>query len=196
MHLNKFNIIFAPQFILNQKNIKMKKFTVFFAALAIMISACNNSNSNEGEATDSLKTAQVQLPLIKLIEFDSLAANYVDQEVEVKGVVDHVCRHGGKRLFLVDDEGSVHIDWTERFSDSIAGSHIAVKGIVREFRVDESYCLQQEQDNIMKHKEGQTDKESFEQKKKQLADYRNSMKSLGVDHLSFYSIDYVSHKVE
>jgi hypothetical protein len=110
----------------------------------------------------------------------------------VKGIVDHVCKHGGKKLFLVGDYGDLHVEGEEKFSDSLAGSNVIVTGIVREFRVDEAYCLQMEQDNIKSHSNGQTDKELFEQKKNHIAEYRDSMKVANVDHLSFYSLEYKS----
>ncbi|MBN1253306.1 MAG: hypothetical protein JXR51_01520 [Bacteroidales bacterium] len=53
--------------------------------------------------------------------------------------------------------------------------------------------MQQEEDNIKKHSEGAATAEIFEMKKHEISSYRDSMKTAGVDHLSFYSLDYVSH---
>jgi len=172
----------------------MKKYLSILAGIALMISACGSGDEAK-ETTDSTQVAEViEAPFIKINEFDSLAGNYVDKEIQVKGIVDHVCKRGGKRLFLVDDGGDIHVDGEERFSDSLMGNEITVTGIVREFRVDEAYCLKMEEDNIKSHKNGQGDKETFEQKQKQIAEYRDSMKTANVDHLSFYSLEYVKHQ--
>lgn len=172
----------------------MKKYLSILAIIALFISACG-SGEEARETNDSTEVAEVtEIPFIKIGQFDSLAANYVDKEVQVKGIVDHVCKHGGKKLFLVDDEGDLHVDGEERFSDSLMGNEITVTGIVREFRVDEAYCLKMEEDNIKSHSKGQTEKELFEQKKKQIAEYRDSMKAANVDHLSFYSLECIKHQ--
>jgi hypothetical protein len=173
----------------------MKNFVFILTILGLFLAACGSEGETK-ETTDSTETAQVvdETPMVKIGEFDVVAANYVDKTVKVKGIVDHVCRHGGKKLFLVDDDGDLHVESEERFNDSLMGTEITVTGIVREFRVDEAYCLKMEEDNIKSHGEGQTNKEQFEQKKKHIAEYRDSMKTAGVDHLSFYSLEFVELK--
>ncbi len=74
------------------------------------------------------------------------------------------------------------------------GSEILVTGIVREFRVDEAYCNKMEEDNIKSHGEGQTSEEQFNKKKEHIAYYRDSMKTAGVDHLSYYSLEFLELK--
>jgi DNA/RNA endonuclease YhcR with UshA esterase domain len=168
----------------------MKKYVFIFALIGVL-AACG-SEGETNETSDSTETAKVdETPMIKIGEFDAVAGEYIDKTVKVKGIVDHVCRHGGKRLFLVDDEGDLHVESEERFNDSLMGNEVTVTGIVREFRVDEAYCMQEEEDNIKSHSEGQTNTEQFEQKKQHIAEYRDSMKVAGVDHLSFYSLEFV-----
>jgi hypothetical protein len=103
-----------------------------------------------------------------------------------------VCKHGGKKLFLVNDEADVHVESDTRFDDELIGSEVIVTGIVREFRVDEGYCLKMEEDNIASHKEGETDQEQFDNKIAMIQEYRDEMKEKGVDHLSYYSLEYIS----
>jgi hypothetical protein len=172
----------------------MKKFLVLFSVVVLFV-ACKNG---ENKTTDQNETASIEeamdIPMINLQEFDFVAGKYVDQQVSTKGIVDHVCKHGGKKLFLVVDDASLHIDGEERFDEALIGSEIEVTGYVREFRVDEGYCLQMEEDNINSHSKGETDDELFERKKGDIAYYRDSMKVAEVDHLSYYSMEYVSLK--
>jgi DNA/RNA endonuclease YhcR with UshA esterase domain len=153
--------------------------------VAVLFISCNPDQSKE-------KTTEA--PVIALADFNTKAGEWVGKEVIVEGIVDHVCKHGGKRLFLVDDKGDVHVDSEKRFDDALKGSQIVVKGIVTEFRVDEAYCLQQEQDFIQKHKEGVDPDSVYNQKMEGIQYYRDSMKTAGKDHLSYYSIEYISHE--
>ena len=62
-----------------------------------------------------------------------------------------------------------------------------------EERIDESTCLQMEEDFIKSHSEGKSNQEQFDNKKKHIQQYRDRMKAENVDHISNYSLEYVSH---
>lgn len=171
----------------------MQKLLILLA-LITMVFACKNAENSEAANEDVQTEEVVETPMVDLKDFNASAASYVDKEIKTSGIVDHVCRHGGKRLLLVSDEADLHIDSDERFDEDLNGSEIEVTGIVREFRVDEAYCLKMEEENLNAHNSGELDDEQFEHKKEQLAFYRDSMKVAGVDHLSFYSMDFVELK--
>lgn len=170
----------------------MKKILLLLSMIAIFVSCGNNPQT--ANKTDEVAT--VDVPALSLADFDAQAGKLVDQEINITGIVDHVCKQGGKRLFLVDDFGTVHIDGDERFDESLTGSNIVVRGIVKELRIDEAYCLKMEEDQIQKHKKGLDSDELYAQKMEEIKNYRDSMQSAGVDHLSFYTIDYVSHTIK
>lgn len=174
----------------------IRKFLAF-AVLAVLVTACSNNgnNANVDEAVNADEML-VEAPMLAIGEFDAKAGEFVDQEVQVEGIVDHVCKHGGKKLFLVSDEGDLHVESDERFDEALIGSKVLVKGIVREFRVDEGYCLKMEEDNIQSHKKGDTDEDLYERKMAQIQYYRDSMQTADVDHLSYYSVEYVSLEVK
>jgi len=166
---------------------------VTLLVIAIAFAAC--SGNAEKKATDNMNADAVETPEIILAEFDAKAGEYVDEEVVVAGLVDHVCKHGGKKLFLVSDDGDIHVESDERFDEELKGSNIIVTGLVREFRVDEAYCLKMEEDNIKSHSEGETDDDLYTQKIENIQWYRDSMTTANSDHLSFYSLEYLSHVV-
>ena len=170
----------------------IKKFLTI-AAIAGLFASCTGEQTEENRTETTVETEQT-IPEIALGEFDTKAGEFVDQEIMIAGIVDHVCEHGGKKLFIVSDEGNVHVESETRFNDSLAGSEILVTGIVREERLDEAYCLKMEEDNIKSHSEGETNDELFERKKEHIASLRDSMKTAGIDHISNYSLEYVSHK--
>lgn len=169
----------------------MKKI-VFLLIISTFIVSCKTESKPEVKENSQIVKIE-ETPVLALAEFDTKAGEYVNKEVEVKGIVDHVCKHGGKKILLVTDDGDVHINSDERFDEALMGSEIAVKGIVVEERIDESYCLKMDEDNIKSHSEGVSNKEQFEAKKKHIQQYRDQMKANNVDHISLYSLKYISH---
>ena len=163
---------------------------MLFAFSASIISCSNDADKNKAS-----EVAEYQTPTIELAEFENKAAEFVDNEVKVAGIVDHVCKHGGKKLFLVNDDADVHVESDSRFDDELIGNEVVVTGIVREFRVDESYCLQMEEDNIKSHREGVDNQGEFDEKMAHIQEYRDEMEENGVDHLSYYSLEFVTLEI-
>ena len=98
-----------------------------------------------------------------------------------------------KKFLLVTDVGRVHVTSDTRFEEELIGSEIAINGVVAEERIDEAYLLKMEEDNIKSHSEGQSSDEQFAAKKKHIQEYRDQMKANNTDHISNYSLEYVSH---
>lgn len=165
----------------------MKKVLLIISFLALFIS-CDDASKKKDKETS-------KIPTLALADFDAKAGEWLGKEIQVEGIVDHVCKHGGKKILLVDDEGDIHVESDKRFDDAIVGDKISLKGIVTEFRVDESYLLKKEEDHIQKHKEGADTQEIYEKKMAQLQYFRDSMEVAKVKHLSYYSVDYISHEI-
>ncbi|SDX90670.1 hypothetical protein SAMN05444411_11164 [Lutibacter oricola] len=169
----------------------MKKILLILA-ITIVSFACKTEQKKEIENTTTKEV--VETPTIALGEFDSKAGDYINKEIKVNGIVDHVCKHGGKKILLVTDNGDAHVFSEERFDEALKGSEITVTGVVLEDRIDEAYLLKLEEDNIKSHSEGKSNEEQFKNKKNHIAEYRAKMKKDSVDHISNYSIQYISHK--
>ena len=163
----------------------MKNILILVAVL-VGFAACKNEVKKES-------TTETVIPEIAMGEFDSKAGEFVDQEIQIKGIVDHVCKHSGKQLLVVTDEGQVHFVSDVRFEDSLTGSEIMLNAIVVEDRIDEATCLQMEEDNMKSHSEGASNDEMFENHKKHIQEYRDRMKNENIDYISEYSLKYVSH---
>ena len=161
----------------------MKKFIVVLLITSLAFSCKNDKKENP---------VTEDVPVIALSDFNAKAGEWVGKTVQVEGIVDHVCKHGGKRLFLVDDKGDVHVDSDKRFDDALTGSKVLITGVVTEKRIDEAYLLQEETNFIKKHKEGEDADSVFNQKMKSITKLRDSLQKQGVDHFSDYSIEYLS----
>jgi len=170
----------------------MKKFAFIFVIL-LVFTACKKETQKVEEITQQTEEVMAETPLLAIAEFDTKAGDFVNKEVKVQGIVDHVCKHGGKKLLLATDDGKIHVTWDERFDESLKGSEVALNGVVAEEIIDEAYCLKLEEDNIKSHSEGQTSKEQFEAKKGHIKEYRELMKASKKGYLSNYSLEYVSH---
>jgi len=170
-----------------------KNIIAILLIVTFLSSCCEDKPTNNEENQEAQQTTMTVAPVLAIGDFDAKAGNFVDQEIQISGIVDHLCKHGGKKLFMVSDDGDLHVESDERFDDKLAGMEITVTGIVREFRVDEGYCLQMEEDNIQSHSEGLTKDDLYEQKMNQIEFYRDSMSTAGTDHISFYSLEYLSH---
>ena len=164
-------------------------------ATAFLVVSCKTETKKIQETNNSDLIEVAETPILALGEFDSKAGDFVSKEIKIKGIVDHVCKHGGKKILLVTDDGDAHVFSEERFDEALMGSEIMVTGIVLEERIDESYLLNMEEDNIKSHSEGKSNEEQFNNKKKHLQQYRKQMKADNVDHISNYSLQYVSHDI-
>jgi len=167
----------------------MVKRILILLSVVFILGSCKNETNNDQKESDSTNITTVELK-----NFDTEASKFVDQQIKITGIVDHVCKHGGKKVVLVNQDGtaSVHVESEISFSDTLIGSELTLVGIVREFRVDEAYCQQLEDDAMTQHSDGD-DADAQQSKKMEEAQfYRDSMKTAGVDHLSFYSLEFVS----
>ena len=170
----------------------MKKIAFIFVLILVLTACKKDAQNAEITNQETIETA-AETPLLAISEFDTKAGEFVAKEVKVKGIVDHICKHGGKKLLLVTDEGRVHVTSDTRFEEELIGSEIALNGVVAQERIDEAYLLKMEEDNIKSHSEGQSSDEQFEAKKKHIQEYRDQMKSDNTDHISNYSLEYMSH---
>lgn len=120
------------------KNILIWAFT---ALVAVAMAGCSGKSSDTSENTD-------------VMTVDSILANpedHVGQTVTVEGVVSHLCKHGGRKAFLLgsDENTMIRCDATEemggRFPQETIHQPIRVTGKVVESRIDENSIREMEQ---------------------------------------------------
>jgi len=176
----------------------MKRLLIFAAAV-LFLAACGNRQTKE-------------LPKVTfdLTELDTQAPNFVGKEITLSGTIDHVCKHGGGRMFLVGSKPSarIRIDAGEniQFDASWEGKTAYVTGILEELRIDSAYLAKWEQE--VKEKKGgdhssgvhmgeagheKEEEGDVESELQRIADYRTAILDSGKDHLSFYSVKCTSY---
>jgi|GEM_PF-598968 len=171
------------------KNSSMTKMFFYALGFTAILASCSQKPAGDANTEQADTTT-----MINLKDFQAKGAEYLNREIRTTGIVDHVCKHGGKKILLVADDASVHVFNKDRFEESIVGKEVEVKGIVKEDRTDEAALLKIEEDAINAHSEG----EEAEAKQERMIQYvnmmRDSLKKSGVDHFSEYYLDFVSIK--
>lgn len=178
----------------------IKKIT-FFALMVMIFAACNQSKQTPKETT------------FDLAQFDSLAPQYANKEVTILGTVDHVCKHGGKRMFLIGETPDVRVkinatDDNTSFKPEWEGSEVLVKGIVEELRIDAAY-LDQWESEVNADTQGEAASKvhmgepGHEQAEGTISgdldrinEFREQIKASGTDHVSFFSVNCISYEIK
>jgi fructose-specific component phosphotransferase system IIB-like protein len=189
--------------------VNMKKlFLLLFAAS--MLAACNNSQNNATitPADDQVSEAPVA---ITLAEFSDKADSLVGKQVVFTGIVDHTCKHSGKRMFLVDEnsDASLKVESGENISSfdaSLEGSEVKVTGVVNEKVIDKAYLDEWEADvqkeiessknlHMGNNEKGKEEENESEESLNQIKNLRKMLAESGEDHLSFYSVECIEYEV-
>lgn len=179
---------------------------MFLAVIAFMLTAC-------GGGQKDAQQAQTDEPVeLTVGNFKEMAAGLVGQTVKIKGTADHICKHDGKKLFIIDVDmpGRVKIVTGENmaaFNSENEGLDFVVVGTIAETIIDEAYLQEWEEElkaEMEEHKhledgeghgEEEDDHHSAEAAYEQIAKYRQTMAEQGVDKLSFYHIVAISYEI-
>ncbi len=129
--------------------------------------------------------------------FQEKAANLVGKDIYVTGIVDHVCKHGGKKVMLVSEDGEASLkvmagDKISKFDKKIEGENLKVLGTVTEFKMDDDFLNEREKKVKEHHKP--TDPE-YKEDMEWIQEKREEIKNSKKGYLSFYSMDGISYEV-
>ena len=112
----------------------IKKITVL-AFLSFILFSANTLFAQDKMSVTTTASTEPQVMVLTPEKFQEVAVNNVGKEVEIQGMVVHVCKHGGKKLFIIgeDPEKRVKITTSDKvsvFQPELEGSTIMVKGII------------------------------------------------------------------
>ena len=119
---------------------KIKPFIILATALVMVACGGNNTKTSENnKATDAAEVAEA----VSAMEIDAVLADaeaLTNQQVEIEGICTHICKHGGRKIFLMgsDDTKTIRIEAAElgSFDQKCVNSIVKVKGLLREERID------------------------------------------------------------
>ncbi|MCK5028983.1 MAG: hypothetical protein KAR57_05060 [Bacteroidales bacterium] len=122
----------------------IKKVLGIVAIAAIMVSCANKEQKKEACCDKDVTKVTVDQVMADM-------QAYVDKDIVIVGTVNHVCSHGGKRMFIMGEDPEVAIKITPSeeigvFEKELEGSHVIVKGILKELRIDEAFVVNLEKE--------------------------------------------------
>jgi len=126
----------------------------------------------------------------------------VGKEVKVHGRINHVCRHSGKKCFIVNEQGDLSIqiiaggDITS-FDKELVGSEIEVVGIINERRIEKEQIDQNEQDakEKMQNEESEESHKHCDAMLNNVKQMREWMKKNNKEYYAIYYIESLKYEV-
>ena len=119
----------------------MKNSKTFLCILALFFVLISCGQKQQSSSTETSKPSEV----MQVDDLLSNAETLVGETVVVDGVCTHICRHGGKKLFLMgsDDTKTIRVEQAVILAVSVGNSkqHCGVKGVLMEQRIDEAYLV-------------------------------------------------------
>lgn len=195
----------------------MKQMTFFAALVALILlgTSCGGNKTQNAEQAETHTTDRANHAL----EVDSLLAHaeaLADKEVTIEGVCTHICKHGGRKIFLMgsDDTQTIRIEGGSvgKFDQKCFNSVVRVTGILKEQRIDEAYLQNWEAQlkaaATEQHGNGEagcsTEKkargETANTPEARIADFRNKIAQRkannGKEYLSFYFMEATNYDIQ
>ena len=111
----------------------MKKFTLIAIISLSFLSSVSLFAQNKSSVKAS--AASDQIVSVKPDNFQDVASDLLGKEVEIQGMVVHVCKHGGKKMFIIGENPDMRVKITASekvsvFDPELEGSTVHVVGIV------------------------------------------------------------------
>jgi hypothetical protein len=192
----------------------MKKYVIALIAMVFVLSACENQQKKEAASEEEVVLIEEIVP-ISLSDFDVRAEELVGKQVMLTGTVDHVCKHGGQRMFVIEtgSEGRVKVTPDENiaaFKTDLEGQSVKLIGIVEEQRIDEEYLKEWEEEVMAgtdmgddkgegSHLGGDTEKggsdADMEEELEKINNLRQEIAESEKGYLAFYSVLCTEYEV-
>ena len=178
----------------------MKRIVLILSVAAMFASCSNNSKQTASNASTN------ENAFISVDSFLTAAPSLLGKEVTVKGTVDHVCKHGGKRVKLIGccASKSIHGEATESigtFKAELEGSEVLLTGIVAESKIDSTYVATYEK-NVLDAMEKEKPEANMEHTKgvdhhatlEKIKEWKEEIATNGKGYISTYYLE--ASKVE
>ena len=174
-----------------------KKSNLLILVVLFIAASCNQGVKDQAGAAKNDTTR------LTVMTFEKQADSCIEKPVIIEGTVLHLCKHGGKRMFLVDGTDSISVEVTTgpkiaKFDDALVGSRVRVFGTLKEERIDAKYLNEWEAEvkkPVENHEAGihtgakGHEDQGVQDKLDQINSLREDLKNSGKDHLSFFSIE-------
>ncbi len=167
-----------------------------FAVMLLSVTACNQ-NSKQNNKTEKSEKIASYLSVDDLLQ---QAEELSGKTIHVSGIIDHVCRHGGKRFKILNTDGSqeLKIELGEEFDimdASVAGSLAKVIGKLTPVKMNAELVKAWEEKVRDSHK-GEENTEHFKQEIKEIQEIHRQIVAGEIPFYITYSIFADSYELE
>jgi len=136
----------------------MRTLLTLFFFVFIASTSCNNFKNKDEEAANESQT------LVSVEDFYANPDNYIGKVITVKGLVTHVCKHGGQKLFITGtgDTDALRIDVGKdipEFDISMEGNKAEFTGLLELMNEEAVACAEDEHKEH--HPEGEGSDEGY-----------------------------------
>lgn len=177
----------------------MKTLNLLFTTLLLLVfMSCNQQNKKENtKKVITPKQETTYNPLEKILDN---ANNLTKKEVNVTGIVDHVCKHGGNRFKLLSSDGKEEIkvelgDNFKMVSPNIAGKMVKVTGILIPIQMDAEMIKAWEKKTRKNHI-GEENTKHFKEEIAIIQTIYKQIESGEIPYYTTYSIEASSYEEE
>ena len=179
----------------------MKNFIyVAVAILTLGFASCGNSKKQAAEAPVQ---NEVKVDVAKALYLDDILAqadSLVGQEVTLRGVITHTCKHSGRRCFIENKDKSASIRVEAKgniggFNRELVGSEVAVKGTLRANKMTEADIDAMEAEYKKKQAEAKPGEGHCDTELKNIQGMRDWMKANNKEFYSIYYMDGMEFEV-
>lgn len=181
--------------------------------MAVVLMSCENNNKKATSANEEVVVEEVVV--VDLKDFKSSAENLVGKQIKLAGTIDHVCKHGGQKMFVVSEDSDARVKITTgenmaAFNTELEGESVKVVGVVDELRIDEEYLREWEEEVLagigpdegeksekVHMGEGEDEHHELEENQDlmQIQKYRDKIAESDKDYISFFSVVCVDYEV-
>ena len=126
----------------------MKKLTILTLISFVLFSASSIFGQESKKAMPAAASAEYQVKEITPERFQDYAIDNVGKPVEIQGMVVHVCKHGGKKLFIIGEDPDMRVkitasDKVSVFEPELEGSTILVRGVIEPIAEEEAIAAEE-----------------------------------------------------
>lgn len=130
----------------------MSKKLLMLLCLGFFIVSCNTT-STQNKVEQQSQAEQSQIVQVEIADLISNTKQYADNKIQVTAIVNHVCSHGGKKMFLIDKASDKTIKIIPgkniaAFNTDLVGHKVNVIGTIDQLIIDEAYLKEWEAELI------------------------------------------------
>lgn len=184
-------------------------------SLMLTWTSCGNNTKQSAETSQQKVCADTQSQANDVDAVLAQADLNVGKEITVEGVCTHICKHGGRKIFLMgsDDTKTIRVEGGKmgKFDAACVNNMVRVKGVLCEQRIDEAYLQQWESQvanqTAEQHGDSEagcdTEKKARNEKgnspEERIADFRARIAQReaesGKAYLSFYYVEALEYEI-